>query len=351
MKIGLLARDDNTGLGTQTWEFARAMKPHKVLIYDIKQLNESVGKKTERYPERYADFNVKESPGYPTESGIDWLTDDVDVVFVIETPINWRLFTVARQKNVPTVLQYNYEFLEHLTSDSLPQPDLFLAPSKWHYEQAEQAVRGWGRQIDQLPVPVSLDRLPVRHRTEAKRFVHIAGHQTHADRNGTTKLLDALQWVQTPTELVIYHQYPIEYEFGRGWCNVQFKSEVKNYWDLYHDGDVLICPRRYGGLSLQIQEALASGMPVIVGHHDPYANTPGTLMVRSTPSEQLQLLAPIQTHNVMPRELSAMIDRINQSDISDLSDRALAYAESISWEKMAGRYKHRMEILCSEMAS
>ena len=39
MKLGLIARADNTGLGMQTWEFYRAMKPEKTLVVDISAMN------------------------------------------------------------------------------------------------------------------------------------------------------------------------------------------------------------------------------------------------------------------------------------------------------------------------
>jgi hypothetical protein len=42
---------------------------------------------------------------------MDWLSDDVDLIFVCETPLNYCLFEKAEAKGVPVVLQYNYEFL------------------------------------------------------------------------------------------------------------------------------------------------------------------------------------------------------------------------------------------------
>ena len=51
MKLGLIARADNGGLGTLSWEFARHLKPHKVLLVEngIYQT----------FPERYNDFTTK----------------------------------------------------------------------------------------------------------------------------------------------------------------------------------------------------------------------------------------------------------------------------------------------------
>ena len=50
MKLGLIARMDNTGLGVQTTEFYKNMYPDKTMVVDISHLNG-----TKQYPERYPD--------------------------------------------------------------------------------------------------------------------------------------------------------------------------------------------------------------------------------------------------------------------------------------------------------
>jgi hypothetical protein len=44
---------------------------------------------------------------------------------------------------------------------------------------------------------------------------------------------------------------------------------LPNYLDQYKDGDVLVIPRKYGGLCLPMQEALAHGIPVIMPDIEP----------------------------------------------------------------------------------
>jgi glycosyltransferase involved in cell wall biosynthesis len=39
--------------------------------------------------------------------------------------------------------------------------------------------------------------------------------------------------------------------------------QPENYWEMY-DADVMVMPRRYGGLCMPVNEALGAGMPIIM---------------------------------------------------------------------------------------
>ena len=83
--MAFIARADNSGLGTLSREFARHLKPEKVLIvqngvYEI-------------YPERYSEFSTKvvSARGTITKEDKDWLLDGVDVLFSLETFYDWGI--------------------------------------------------------------------------------------------------------------------------------------------------------------------------------------------------------------------------------------------------------------------
>src|SRR3990172_4415649 len=173
LRIGLIARADNTGLGTQTWEFYRHMHPTKTLVVDISELNGM-----ENFHERYPDGGI--SYGFPTDDVVERFLKDLDVVFTCETPYNYKLFEWAPLVGVKTVLQPNWEFLDYHQQENLPFPDLFALPSQWHWEDFF-----YGKKMF-LPVPVDRSRLPLRKPAERARvFLHIAGRPAHEDRNGT----------------------------------------------------------------------------------------------------------------------------------------------------------------------
>ena len=98
VKLAFIARADNSGLGTLSREFARHLKPEKVLIvqngvYEI-------------YPERYSEFptRVVSARGTITKEDKDWLLDGVDVLFSLETFYDWGIIKDCREKKVKTTL-------------------------------------------------------------------------------------------------------------------------------------------------------------------------------------------------------------------------------------------------------
>lgn len=334
LRIGVIAQPHNTGIGNQSWEFCRHMNPAKVLLTDLTILHGQAGKKVKAYPERFSDHDTRTCQGVPSPQDIDWLTTDVDVVFVIETPLNHELFTLARFKNVRTVLQLNWEFLDLAQHTNLPHPDVLLAPSQWCYPNIFRLAKQRDMRIEYLPVPVATDRIGRRTVREVKRAIHVAGHKTYMDRNGTEIVRQTGQLLQSQANIEIHEQT---------------EREVENYWELYQEGDVLLLPRRYGGLSLQIQEACAAGMIPVVGRHDPYATT--AVAVRSDKAQKLRLRVPIHTYNVNPIDLARTLDKLADMDTTELSDRMYAYADSISWRTMKMKYRIFLEEIASTSQS
>lgn len=326
MRLGLIARADKTGLGHQTLEMYRAMKPHKTLVIDLTSINRQMGKETTFHPEWYPDAAVKQFP--LTAAAIDEFLDDLDVVFTCETPYNHYLFEAARVKGIKTVRQFNYEFLDYLHDPELPKPDVLLAPSKWYWSVLQNYAKEWNVELRYLPVPVATDRFTPKVKTKSRRFIHIAGHPTAGDRNGTEIVREAVGMLKTDAEIVIKEP-----------------TDNTEYWELY-DGDVLIIPRSYGGLSLQVQEARAAGMVTMVGQHDPYAE--GSIQLAEHPEEPIftRPNVEIQRRKVYPNEVARWVDKLYLKDISNESKWSIKWAEDHSWDKLKPVYQSLLEDLC-----
>ena len=59
MRLGLIARCDQSGLGVQTHEFYRHMQPDKTLVIDVGHLyNKTTHCNKRSYPDRYPDATV-----------------------------------------------------------------------------------------------------------------------------------------------------------------------------------------------------------------------------------------------------------------------------------------------------
>lgn len=337
MRVGLIARADNTGLGVQTWEFHRHMQPAKTLVVDI-----SSRKGLASHPDRYPGARIVH--GYPTPQQFTDFLAGLDVVFTCETAYGHHLYSLADSLGVTSVLQYNFEFLDHLSQRHLPRPTLFAAPSPWRYDDVPFPNKRL------LPVPIPLDRFhghPGPGAT-ARRFLHVAGRPAIQHRNGTWDLLNALQHVQSEITVTITCQDP-DYVPGLlreftipGTVTVESASgDVANYWDLYV-GDVLVMPRRFGGLCLPVNEALGAGMPVIMTDIDPNnAWLPGEWLVPASKYGQLMVRTAIDLYMADPRALAARIDRFATDDafFAAAKDSARALAKQYSWDQLQPEYE------------
>lgn len=345
MKIGLIARADNGGLGVQTYEFYRNMPIHKTLIIDISAYNN-----LENFYYRYPEAQVVK--GFPRDEDLNDFLEDLDVVFSCEIPYNYNLFNIARKKGIKTVLQYNYEFLDYLQSD-LPFPDLLLAPSLWHFEEIEERFSPI-TSVRFLPVPVNRDVLPFEEKIEIKKFLHIAGHKTAKDRNGTQIVLDSLRYITEPVEVVIRSQQEIPKVKKSNKVKLKvITDEVHNYWELYGDEDCLLLPRRYGGLSLQLNEAMSKGMIPIMTDIEPQNRfLHSESLIEPVSQDKLLTRTEIDVWNVDPYDLAKKINQfaqLDKFDVEDLNKYSDDYANRISWTNMKHKYLRMFEDVCKEI--
>lgn len=346
VRLGLIARADNRGLGIQTYELYRHLQPAKTLVVRMGPQRTPYVEHVDRFPDaRIADLDS--AAWQLPDDAIRWLLDDVDVVLTAETPYDLRVYEWAQQTGVRTVVQANPEFWRHDLERHLPRPDLVLNPSGWRLEHMAGAVH--------LPHPVARDVLAYRPRDEATRFLHVAGHRTSADRQGTILLLQALRNVRTPVQVVIRTQsrlpgMPFRPRPDAAHVTIE-QADLDDYATLYDDADVLIAPRRFGGQSLPVNEALACGMPAIVLDRDPDRTWGGVMTVPARRHRTLRTQGgPVEMAICDPRELARTIDRLARDPhlVQRLSASADRYADTISWDTLLPRYE---EVLCNLVAN
>ena len=336
MRIGLIARADNGGLGAQTEDFYKWMKPSKTLVIDIEHLT--------GYPNdfsKYPDATVVK--GFePQNAEIDSFLEGLDVVFTVECPYNHYLYAKAREMGVKTVEQYNFEWSAYHQSPQLPKPDLFLAPSTWRMKEIEQYAP-----VKYLHVPVDREKFQFKSKHEAKKFLHIAGHKTFGDRNGTAILLDALPFIRSDIEIVIRTQDELPRAYTDHKLTI-IKEDVADRRDLYNDEDVLILPRKYGGLSLQLNEALSLGMPVIMPDIAPQNEfLPEDWLVPATLKETTMIKLPIDVYECTPEALAQKIDEFaNLATLRRDSEVAGSLSHEKDWRVMRPQYEKVFAELC-----
>lgn len=341
MRLGLIARAENRGLGLLSWDFARWLNPDRVLLVDM-------GRRSpyKLHPERFPGARLTQFADGLSDADMDWLIEGSDVILTFETPYDYRLYEHARTRGVKTVCQFNYEFLRYGREPDLPGPDLLLAPSTWRLADARRSAPC---PIEFLPSPVDRGVFSFRQRNEAGSFVHVAGHRAHADRNGTNLVLEAARHMRCGAPVRIRTQSRIG-GYGRSRSHVQIVQEdVPERPDLYAADDVLILPRRYGGQSLPMVEALSMGLPVVSLDVAPQNEfLPAECLVPTRRRRILELQpGPIECFDADPLRLASTLDALAHEPelVSRLSKQADEYAEAISWERMVPRYRQTFETL------
>ena len=342
-RIGLIARADNRGLGIQTWEFSQHMHPAKTMVIDCPS-----ERPLPLHFERFPDATI--ITGYPTARDFINFVDGLDVVFTCETPYNYELYGIALKRGVKTALQFNFEFLDR--DPHVPRPDLYLAPSTWRYAEVPFANKRY------LPVSIATQRFTINNRSHARRFLHIVGRPAIYDRNGTADLLKALTHIQSEITLTLRCQEPgyisglIDELHIRTAPNVTLiinSADEPDYWNNYQGHDVLVMPRRFGGLCLPVNEALAAGMPVIMPRIDPNQWLPEPWLVNAHHVGEFAAKALIAIHSVEPTDLAATIDRFVADDMfyANACHTARHMAHELSWDTMKPEYDEVLTELCS----
>lgn len=341
MRIGLIARSDNSGLGNQTVEFYRHMKPAKTMVIDLSQHNE-----LQQFPDRFeGDPGVMFVKGFPVYGAIDEFLRDIDVVFTCETPYNYVLWQMARERGIKTVQQYNWEFLDYLIEwgKDYPKPDLFASPSAWHHDELrfENKLR--------LPVPVDRERCKFRHRHDPTQFLHIVGNAATHDRNGTRTVLEAVQYVKSPDfKLYIRVQRNVDLATLKQWLQpgeerVEFIfGDTENYWELYDKGNILLMPRRFGGLCLPMQEAISTGMPVITTDISPNNEwLPKEWLLPARQIDEFTTREPVAVYTAEPQDLAAKCDQFIKLGLNNMrfcNLQANNIARPLDWRIMVDEY-------------
>lgn len=330
----------------------------------------------------------------------------LDVLLCFETPFYWPIVDYARKNGVKTVCVPMYEC-------SLQNPpalfDEYWCPSMLdlrYFSDTPERIGGadtvepfsttfryQGAFSTFTPVPVKVEW---QQRTEAKVFIHNAGHGGLKGRNGTKELVEALKYIKTSPTIVINSQSPIDEQvIGPGIlpgakdlraerdCNGNRKYDLKlndvsvtlqigtrsdNL--LYSEGDVFIFPEKFNGLSLPLQEARAAGMLVMATSRYPMTTwLPSTVPIRTWKMESyvgeeitecLDPLIPTVTTVknrigppymefdeavIDPRAIAAKIDEWYGRDLTNYSLSGKEWAESMSWEKLGPKYLELLERL------
>lgn len=327
-RLGLVARADNGGIANQTWQFARRMKPERILIVHSEHTTRGRADAS-RYELDYGP-EVRVIPKSPRKSDARWLAEAVDSIFTVECWYGPELPLAAKEHGVQTVLQGNPEIT------GIEPADVVWAPTNWRTDLLPGAPA-------LMPFPTDLELMPQREfRGEVKTLYHVHS-DAMCDRNGTQLLLEACGRVNHEIVLKIRGGKPkTEY---RGMVKVEwlghFDGMFYDHWPL--DIDAFVMPRRYGGLSLPMQEAASLGLPIIATDAAPQRSILPTqaLILAKKASEEPMRGGWI---DIIDCSVPAIASKINQlveqpHYAGFLAERCHDWAKAISWESLLPHYE------------
>jgi len=332
MRLTLLARDDKTGLGYQTKAYHKHLQPHRTIVIDMSIINGSEQQHWYPHAERIL--------GIPHDDQLDFILADTDILLTAETPYNLNLYKRAKELGVKTICVENPEFYDHIMYPEYEMPDMIILPSTWQLDYIKGHAESRGTKVLQIHHPVDREDFPFRLR-ETNTVMHIAGKPATNDRNGTWDFLMAC-----PDGIVTTQNDDLAWQLRHQFRHATIYNAIDNNYDMYNLADILVLPRKYGGNCLPLNEALSSGMPVIMPDIIPNNNLlPGEWLVPAQVVDYFEPRGRVDIYQVDQQLLTDKIAWFKSQDIKELSQKANEIADSISWQTLLPKYKEALEML------
>jgi hypothetical protein len=334
-RVGLIARATDTGLGTQTLNFYRGFKPDSTLLVCVP--NRNWADHLQRYgPEVHVTSFVDDH--FEPQRILDFLRH-VDVVFSVETLYSWSFARRCRKVGIKTIVQGNPEFFRRDgTPGAAPPPDEWVWPTSWLIDDMPSQIL--------LPVPVTGEaEVTAAHPDDDHlTFVHVAGHRAAGDRNGTELFCDAIRYLKATCTVRIVGQdgqLPLPPNIPPNVTLEIHDIGLPDRWDMYRGAHVLVSPRRYGGLSLPVQEAMESGLAVMMTDCDPNWMWPTIPIPASVGTAQRTPYGHIRTHVCRARDIAHSMDRLTmgRDTLAAAQSQALHWAGENTWAKLRHLYE------------
>lgn len=351
MRWGLIARPEtDRGLGIQTRAIADNCKPDFTFIMDVPDA-ERKWHKDFSYPGDTVTIRPTGENQLDMRLMKKWLVEsDIQVLLTVEAWYDDGLIALCTQLGIKTINQMNPEFWRGWRD----HPTEIWWPTGWWPLRGKPRPPG---PVMPVPVPwVATDRWV---HDGPLTFGHIVGKPAIYDRNGTRLFFEALHHSKQGVNGYLAAQEGAE-EYERWIENLLGDSPMiqgfgfqlassEERRSMYANFDVLVLPRRYGGLSLTVLEAMGSGRPVIMPDCPPNNGWP----IVSVPWEYDQRVnlpvGEIQLVKTSARGIAAQIDEFarHPEALRAAQETTLKWARANSWEHWAPKYLERIEEVAS----
>lgn len=340
MRLGIVGRCEARGLGHQTLAVAEALHPDRVLLVEPRPAS---------WPQNrqwWAGSNVTDvawKQGKLPEGTIRRWLEGLTVVYTAEAVYDKRFPFWAAEAGCALVRHANPEQLapEELIAGD---PTVWWSATPWRLEHMPTGTR-----VVPMPVGFAPFASGANGYAGPARFMHSAGHHAQEDRAGTSLLAQAVRRLHRPCRVTVYSQdrrLNIAFKAKAEGVDVRVREGgVDDRWDQYRDQDVLVLPRRYGGLSLPSQEALAAGLALVMTDCPPNGIWPGPKVpVRRRWWVQMRC-GQVEIHDADPAALADIMTRLarDRDEVEKWQAESRAWAEANSWEALRPLWLDELE--------
>lgn len=328
MRLGMIVRlETDRGLGVQTFDAWKAMAPDATLVV-IDPASEGTCRNVADYgPYSHVTMLKK---GRLDRAAVRAFVDECDVIYSVETVYDDEVINYARSTGKRTIIHGNAEFFQAQRA----QPTRWWWPTAWMPVRLPRGPR--------VPVPAPELEYPVHVADDGPlRLLHVVGRKALMDRNGTEIFLRALALVKRPVEARLC-AFELDPDTTRlledvirtnPKVSIELTPRLDDAAAMYHNVDLLVLPRKYGGLCLPALEASAAGLGVMMSDCVPnseYAieRFPGRFTGQAhTSAGRVPLFC------AFPDALAARVDTLslNPGRVADLRAHARELASRRSW--------------------
>lgn len=319
---GIIVRADyGRGLARQTYSFWKNVDWDVTVLVDMSGIQQAGGKPYEwdQNLDLYPDAIQTKWKGYTANfenpEAYEALMD-CDVMYTAETFYDPRL-----EQHPNAVLHVNPEFYRG-------EPGRYWYPTSWRTETLPPGeIVGTPIDDDDIARTVAGPGMPL----------HVGGHNARMDRNGSRIVHGMLGRSQHRWKIASQDGFKMRPEILR---KCQIVGNTENHWALYEDASMLVYPRRYGGQSLQVNEAMAKGLAVLMTDCPPNIETWPIVPVASRPASRLK--APggqFQMFQALAPALHDTIDALmaDPEMLERWQARSLMWARDNAWSQQRQR--------------
>lgn len=321
MNIGLLARADNGGIAAQAIEFAENLPIFSTLLVDL-------GDKGRGHMHNYDWPNCTEVQGPRIDDvpRVLKFLDGLDVVLSIETFYGGQVIELATAYGIQTVRYANPELYKNEEEAHV------VLPTEWERDRLPWATV--------IPQGVSAQSSARVRTGPAKTLLHFTS-PAMMDRNGTKDFHAAMSMVNESFRVIIVGPAVYQYERSQKheWIEVTHYApdRLGHYTD---EVDLLVLPRKYGGLSLPMLEAASFGIPTLAPDLSPQNAwfSPDALVPIDHRDMVNMVGGAFNVYSIHVKSLADRLDQLAKEPLTDLSTAALSFAERNSWKFVAPQW-------------